>query len=249
MSEDGTLPSYPFSIDEGQSIISMVNPGTLGTNLIYLFLLGITVSSMGSKVRRRNGHDPTKLFERLCADVLRTFWGGATLHSDVMIFGTASATTAGERKFRANIETLCRHLGEGIGWKVDACAPGGGDGGLDLVAWRRFRDKRQGALVGFAQCKTGTHWRDHLTELMPSAFTRDYMQSQLIVDPIRLYMVPSRISRQQWVGATGRAGLLVDRCRIVQYANGVSKKVLKDCKAWLDSLFADQTEVMKAMKP
>jgi hypothetical protein len=75
------------------------------------------------------------------------------------------------------------------------------------------------------------------------------MQSQLIVDPIRLYMVPSRISRQQWVGATGRAGLLVDRCRIVQYANGVSKKVLQDCKAWLDSLFADQTEVMKAMKP
>ena len=65
-------------------------------------------------------------------------------------------------------------------------APRGGDGKLDLmVVWRKFSDGRPGVLAGFAQCKTGIHWRDHLAKLEPAAFSGKFMRQQLIVSPLK----------------------------------------------------------------
>jgi hypothetical protein len=120
--------------------------------------------------------------------------------------------------------------------------PGAGDGKLDIVVWRIFSDGRSGSLVGFGQCKTGIHWKDHLTKLVPRNFCRDYLQSPLIWDPIRIYMVPHRVDGAAWDSHTGAGGLLLDRCRLVQYGYDISDDVLANCRLWLDAALKRQRE-------
>ena len=50
--------------------------------------------------------------------------------------------------------------------------------------------------MGFAQCKTGNSWDKHLTQLNPRTFCRDFMKQPLVLEPVRIYMVPNRISMQ-----------------------------------------------------
>ena len=92
------------------------------------------------------------------------------------------------------------------------------------------------------------HWRDHLTKLVPGVFSREFMRTQLIIDPLRLYMVPARISRHRWKSATGEGGVLVDRCRLVQYGTAIDPQLLLSCKAWFDSVCAEQMDIMKALR-
>jgi hypothetical protein len=219
---------------------------------------------LSSTARKNSVLDPTKVFERLCADVLREFWGGGSDQCDCIVFGTAKvaappsaakpkakakaevkAVPKGAAKkatatniFSQNINHLCSLLREGVGWKPGARSPGAGDGKLDVVVFRRFRDKRAGGLVGFAQCKTGIHWREHLAKLQPRGFCGNYMVAPLLVEPLRIYMVPHRIIANRWDEDTRAGGLLFDRCRIVHYGNSIRVGTLNDCRTWLTEVLA-----------
>ncbi len=232
------ISCYPFElIEHGEVLQKMsVDSAEPDAGLLYLFLLVLARSDMSSPARAKHPMDPTKIFERLCADVLLEFWGGGSDHSNAIVFGTAR--TGSQRTFQAKIDGLCDHLQEGMGWKPDAWSPGAGDGKLDVVVFRRFQDERQGNLVGFAQCKTGIHWREHLTKLQPAAFCHNYMRKPLVVEPIRLYMVPHRINAERWDEDSRAGGLLFDRCRILHYGNLIKRETLDHCRTWLRSALA-----------
>jgi hypothetical protein len=232
------ISSYPFDLFDGNTILQR-KPDAVGSpdaGLLYLFLLVLTRSDMSSRARTQAGIDPTKVFERLCADVLKEFWGGDSEHCNCLVFGTAQR--AEQAGFQRNVTQLCTHLQEGVGWKANARTRGAGDGKLDVVVYRRFRDKRSGGLIGFAQCKTGIHWRQHLTTLQPRAFCQNYMVSPPLLDPMRIYMVPHRIAASRWDEDTTLGGLLFDRCRIVHYGNSISADTLNDCRKWLQAVLA-----------
>ncbi len=252
---------YPFELIDSNSILQKkpAIPAYPDAGLLYLFLLILTRSDMSSTARKNSVLDPTKVFERLCADVLKEFWGGESDHSDSIVFGTAKVAVAkvtakpkGRPKgkttpkpkapavtgFSRNINHLCTTLQEGAGWKSGARSPGAGDGKLDAVVYRKFRDKRPGGLVGFAQCKTGIHWRQHLAKLQPRGFCGNYMVSPLLIDPLRIYMVPHRIVANRWEEDTRAGGLLFDRCRIIHYGNLIKPTILDDCRAWLQAALA-----------
>jgi hypothetical protein len=231
---------YPFNVKGRGAVLERTPPDAVNPDagLLYLFLLALTRADMSSTARKKYPIDPTKIFERLCADVLKEFWGGESEHANAVVFGTAQ--TGGQRSFPTHINGLCGHLKEGIGWKAGARSPGAGDGKLDLVVFRRFRDKRSGSLIGFAQCKTGIHWREHLTKLQPSGFCHNYMLSPLVVDPMRIYMVPNRIVGDRWDEDSRAGGLLFDRCRIVQYGNSIKPETLNDCRTWLQFMLSWQ---------
>jgi hypothetical protein len=229
-----TKSVYPFRVDRRENLLirktktAAVHP----TELLYLFLLVVTRADMSAATRQLLGRDPTSIFERIGAEVLRAFWGRTSQFSNCYVFGTA---TRGLGTFRDKINRLCEDLSEGAGWKTSARSPGGGDAGLDVVAWRRFADGRQGALVGFAQCKTGVNWRKYRPQLQPEPFCRDYMMQPLVIHPFRIYMVPHRVEKNRWESDTGYAGLLFDRCRLVQYGQAVAEPVLADCRVWLNA--------------
>ncbi len=232
---------YPFSLQA--DVLSLKAEYRLRPDYgrVYVFLLAMTLADMGSRARIIGGIDPTKVFEHLCADVLAAFWGGSSIYSGALVFGTARKKRAHNHRFQSNVDHLCSEIGEGLGWRHDATPPGAGDGKLDVVAWRKFPDRRQGGLIGFAQCKTGIHWKKHLTQLQPDAFSRRFMKKQIVVNPVRIYMVPSRIEPSEWETYTGEGGILFDRCRIVHHAANLSPRVRQDCRRWLDAALALQT--------
>lgn len=240
----GATSRYPFRLDRRKNLLMRKNKARRvgSTELLYLFLLLVTRADMSATQRRLSGRDPTAIFEHIGADVLRSFWGRPSRYADSYVFGTA---TRGLGKFRDKIDRLCRDIGEGRGWKSSAWSPGAGDGGLDVVVWRRFADGRPGGLIGFAQCKTGLNWRKHRPQLQPRAFSRDYMLQALVLDPWKIFMVPHRIEKQRWESDTGYGGLLFDRCRLVQYGQSIATAVLKDCHVWLNAVLERERRIKK----
>lgn len=234
---------YPFNLNNSNSLLSVrtdIAPRTK-PGLLYKFLLVASRADMDAR-RKLNGLDPTVLFEQVCASILLNFWGGATNRSGSMVFGTAGTKTAEEKRFQTNIEALCKTLSEGRGFRKDAKSPGFGDGKLDVIVWRIFSDGRAGGLVGFGQCKTGLHWRTHLTKLRPRSFCQKFLQKDLIIEPVQVYMVPHRVDGSEWDDRTSDGGLLLDRCRLVQYGYDISNDVFGNCKLWLDAALERQRQ-------
>lgn len=239
----GPAWEYPFALNPAGNLLSLRRKLTANsrTGLLYTFLLVASRADMDSR-RKLNNLDPTVIFEQLCADILLNFWGGKTELSGSLVFGTARKKAAHNNAFHANIEHLCTQIRDGRGMKAGAKTPGAGDGKLDIVVWRIFSDGRKGGLIGFGQCKTGIHWKDHLTKLQPSNFCRKYFAQPLIIDPVRVYMVPHRVDINDWESHTGEGGLLLDRCRLVQYGHSVSKDVAKNCRTWLNAALDRQRQ-------
>ena len=104
----------------------------------------------GAQARRT---DPTQVFERLCADILLSFWGGKTEYSGSLVFGTARKKSGHNHKFESNIEELCLKLQHEGGMKIGEKPPGAGDGKLDVVVWRVFPDRRAGGLSASANAR------------------------------------------------------------------------------------------------
>jgi hypothetical protein len=233
----GRVWEYPFQINKSGNLLSMrAKLSALSrAGMLYTFLLVTSRADMDSSQRKLENLDPTKLFEQLCADVLLNFWGGKSELSGSLVFGTARKK-AKHNHFHTNVEHLCTQLRDGRGMKPGAKAPGAGDGKLDVVVWRIFSDGRSGGLIGFGQCKTGIHWKTHLTKLQPRHFCSMYLQEPLILDPISVYMVPHRVDGGEWNSHTSEArALLLDRCRLVQYGYDISKDVFGNCRIWLNA--------------
>lgn len=230
--------AYPFEID-GDLLKLSSNPfDGKHSGLVYSFLLAITRASMESKTRSHQSIDPTQLFEELCAGTLCQFWGGRSPLSDVFVTGTSNRTVdVGKKRFPSLINMLSQQLGEGGGFKPYAISPGAGDGGLDLAVWRKFQDKRPGGLVGFAQCKTGDHWRNHLGRNNPRSICQKFFKNRFVLSPLPIYMVPCRVSLEEWEHVMEQhTGILFDRCRIASFGTHLPDPVLTKCESWLKSV-------------
>ncbi|MGD1071440.1 MAG: hypothetical protein ABSB15_14965 [Bryobacteraceae bacterium] len=232
----GRAWEYPFKLNNSTNLLSF--RGKLSAQskagMLYTFLLVASRADMDSQ-RKLDNLDPTAIFEQLCADILLNFWGGKSELSGSLVFGTARKKAQHNHQFHSNIEHLCVNIRDGRGMRADATTPGAGDGKLDVVVWRVFADGRSGGLVGFGQCKTGIHWRTHLTKLQPRGFCTKYFAKPLLIDPVRVYMVPHRVNLAEWDDSTTDGGLLLDRCRLVQYGYDISNGVFGNCRAWLNA--------------
>lgn len=238
---EGRAWEYPFTLNASGNLLSLRAKlsSRSRAGLLYMFLLVASRADMDTH-RKLEGLDPVVIFERLCADILLNFWGGKTNLSGSLVFGTARKKFNHNHRFESKVEHLCRTLREGRGLKAGATLPGAGDGKLDIVVWRIFSDGRAGGLVGFGQCKTGVHWKTHLTKLQPRNFCQRYFQQPLIIDPVRVYMVPHRVDGSEWDNHTGEGGLLFDRCRLVQYGYHISNDVFGNCRVWLNAALERQ---------
>ena len=87
-----------------------------------------------------------------------------------------------------------------------------------MVVWKEFADQRHGKLIGFGQCKTGTHWEKSVHDLVPERFCHKWVRTAPSVMPVRLYFIASRVLDRDWFEACVDAGIFFDRCRILNYA-------------------------------
>lgn len=228
---DACAGCYPFHVgNHGQTARFDAGRCRRASPAIYMYLLLATRLNMNIH-RMYNEIDGTALFEELAAQCARTYLGR---RSRGLVFGTAV-----KGSFAAKVDSLCKCIGEGDGFKNHVggrLAPK--DAKLDVVAWIPFSDGGPSKLIIFGQCKTGTHYRDHLTQLQPDSFFADWCLSTPMVTPTRAFFVAEALSRLRRRGMARDAGILFDRCRIVDFSDAAGQDVLDKIASWTDAAAA-----------
>ena len=222
---DACSGAYPFVVDHGGQSVRFEVKNDNDGHPIYLFLLLATRLNMKND-RQHGGVDGTKLFEELGAQSARCYLG---IRSESLVFGTAAV----DGGFAEKVDDLCRRLGEGDCF-IDRFGGSGKakDDNLDVVAWIPFADRQGSKVILFGQCKTGTHFRDKLTELQPDAFCDSWWLSPPALTPTRTFFVAEALPRVGWGRIASKAGLLFDRCRIVDFSQTVNADVLEKVRTW-----------------
>jgi hypothetical protein len=220
---------YPFELEMQGTVLKYLPDDDSSGAVLYKYLLLSTRLNMKSS-RVHAEIDGTALLEEVTADVLRSYLGGPG-RAKGLVFGTAIGGT-----FREKIDGLCRELGEGGGFSnidgddepVDA-----NDDKLDAVAWVPFVDGQPGQVVVFAQCKTGSSWDEQITQLQPDAFLKRWTRERcFVVEPVRAFVVSESARRTKWKGTSLSAGVLFERCRIVDCGAQVAGELLLRLGTW-----------------
>ncbi len=216
---------YPFDFNPNGTVLSLAQGIDDVRHLAYKYLLLSTRLDM-NKNKIHADIDGTELLEGLAAVTARQYLGA---RAESMIFGTSEDSP----DFPAKIDTLCHRLKEGGGFIArGASARRKKDDKLDVVAWTPFADRREAKLIAFGQCKTGTTWRSRVAQLQPDAFCSKWFQSQLVVNPVRMFFISEALSTVNWRNESVDAGLLFDRCRIVDYCDGLDGVLLQSLESW-----------------
>ena len=222
---------YPFVLDDSGTIVR--RQGHIGgeenaRHAIYKYLLLATRLDMKHD-RLHGGHDGTRLLEELAAESARSYLGS---RSKSMVFGTDASASS----FRNRVNELCRRIGEGGCFRDrDNTASRQQDGKLNVVAWTPFSDRLPGQLIMFGQCKTGTHYKNQLAQLQPDAFCNKWLLENPAVTPTRAFFISEALPRSGWRDSAVDAGVLFDRCRIVDFAHDASADLLARIRGWTEA--------------
>ena len=223
---------YPFVIGEHGYTLHASQKAGNHKHIIYKYLLLATRLNMNAN-RKHANIDGTHLFEELASEAAREYLGA---RAESIVFGTAAGSN-----FPGKVNDLCKRIKDGDQYyKRSSASPR--DGKLDVVAWKHFADRLPGKLIVFGQCKTGTNYRDELTQLQPDVFCRNWLFSPPALTPVRMFFVAEAISRLDWGSVSSEAGLLFDRCRIVDFCDGISEDVLEKVKVWTEAA-AEENEL------
>ena len=217
---------YPFVIDRQGHTLRASQDTENCKHMIYKYLLLATRLNMNDD-RDHAGIDGAHLFECLAAEVGREYLG---TRAESLVFGTASPG-----KFEDKVNNLCRHMKEGGRFSNNYSASMQvKDDKLDIVAWKHFSDQKPGKFIAFGQCKTGTNYRDTLSQLDPDSFCRSWLRFSPAFPPIRMSFVAEAVDRSSLHKMASDSGLLFDRCRIVDFCNcdNIDSNVLRKVATW-----------------
>ena len=223
----GNATGYPFVVSrDGLSLRSR------SAGLVYRFLLLLTVHG---KDAGPSGSHGERLFEELCAESFASYLGKPSAGVSVRVFGFPRRMEP--KGFAEAVDMLCRDLREGMGHRKTPLTKNQKDAHLDVIAWRGFPDGRQGQLIAFGQCSTGTDWRTKLTELQPAGWCRLWMRAQPFINPMKCFFVPRCIERDQWEETNISGGICFDRCRLVWLASLLSNELAEAIVDWTETVW------------
>ena len=224
---------YPFALGKNGSTLHAKQTSDNYKYDIYKYLLLATRLDM-QKNRSHAEIDGTKLLEELAAEVAQSYFGP---RAEKLVFGT-SADSPG---FPAKVNNLCVQMQEGVRFVSRIRSYKNiKDGKLDVVAWIPFADNLPGKLIAFGQCKTGTTYEDALPQLQPDAFCKKWLVQQPVLTPTRMFFLAEALPHFDWDNDSIDAGLLFDRCRIVDYSDDIRVETLKKVAAWTAAAKEDQ---------
>lgn len=197
----------------------------------YVFCLLLSYCDDNKKKVRGIKH--TVIFEQLSCLAAKNYIGG-----EVLRFGSPRKELPSS--FRKALSTVCEKVEE---WSSSSTASTihKKDGGLDLVAWKRFPDRRIGKLILFGHCASGQDWDGKINELQPSDFCSEWLAGEK--SPIvKTFFVPHRLPDEIWAHRAISAKLFFDRCRIAywvkndEFCEGTGQETLTWCETVLERL-------------
>lgn len=221
-----TNGNYPFFAETNIIKLNEEVPPQIKT--IYTFLLLATRENMGSK-RIAADIDGALLFEKLCAVVIRNFFGEK---SQSLVFGTGSGIT---ENFQNKVERLLSELGEkGYQYRIPEYNRNREqDGKVDIVVFIPFSDKKKGQFLAFGQCKTGTSWHSSVTQMRPASFSCNYISPPFLFTPMAIFMVCESFYNNWEIISRDSGGLIFDRERIMEYLpENIDEELISQINEW-----------------
>lgn len=216
---------YPFTINTNS--LSYKKELTRKEAYYVFLLLANRLDMQTEKIQ--GGQNATDLFERLCRCVISEYLGG---HCRCEVFGTS---VNGSFEIKVN-DILSKMVFPG-----HFKEPFGGtgrhkDGGIDLVAWIPFEDKKDSQLIVLGQCKTGSNWEQLLKK---TEFFSKFTTYTPYVNPIYFFFVTEDFGKYKWQERSEDAGVLFDRRRIIEFIptdiNSIDAQLDADIHSWVSA--------------
>lgn len=231
--------SYPFTLDSAGNVLRYLADNQSAGASLYKYLLLSTRLNMKSN-RSHAAIDGTLILEEWGAHVLKNYLGGTKARS--YVFGTSNQG----KTFPEKVNHLHSQINEGGQFaNIDPVPTDANDGKLDVVAWLPFSDRLPGQVVIFAQCKTGTNWKDKVHELQPTNFIKKWMAGRsFIVNPLRAFIISESVNRSNWSSICVDAGILFDRCRLTDCLGDVDASLLQRTNQWVAAAKTSVTPVL-----
>lgn len=219
---------YPFSLDLKGSVLRHDAGANGERSVLYRYLLlGTRLNMKSDRVHAKI--DGAAILEEVAAKALQNYLGAARARS--IVFGTAVSGS-----FPEKVDSLCRELREGVGFEsLDDAPVEANDDKLDAVAWVPFSDGLPGQLIVFGQCKTGSNWDGLMTQLQPDVFIKKWMKGTIVVDPLRAFCISEASDRSRWKGTCATAGILLDRCRLVDFCDNLPPALFDRIRQWTEA--------------
>jgi hypothetical protein len=210
---------YPFG---EESLGIKYTKGSEGT--AYAFMLCISASKPYRAESRYKETD--ELFDSLVLDAIKGYLGN---RSSALRFGSP-ASGARPRNFKDAIVWLARQLTlpSGKGRALSAA----GDGGLDVVAWRPFRDSRPGYLVLLCQCTVQRDWFPKGRDLLEDVWRGwiDFGKHPHLVLAIP-FAIPSAFAK--WDELRRIVHTALDRLRLCELVEGIRLSRESEIQKWV----------------
>ena len=213
--------AYPFSEESSGVRYSVGKAG-----VPYLFMLCISASETYRAEKRQKETD--ELFDELVLDALKACLGPT---SEGERFGSP-ASGSRPKNFRDSIRWIAHrmNLQQGKGNPRTHT----GDGGLDVIAWRPFRDRRSGYMVLLAQCTVERDWFHKARDLQQDAW-RGWID--LGKDPHLVFAIPFVIAAQydKWDELRRLVHTALDRLRLCELLDSVPLRASQAIQKWVAS--------------
>jgi len=219
---------YPFAHDE-----SGIRYATAAQAMPYVFMLAVSTSRPYRDKRRYAETDA--LFDDMVLAALQQYAGAGSVGRRF----AARASGGRPPNFRDAITWLSREmrLPQGRG----SARPTAGDGGLDVVVWRPFRDGRSGFLAILAQCTVQVDWFGKARDL-----ARDVWRGWIDfgMDPHLVLAVPFVIptSYPKWDELRRTVHTVLDRLRLCELLESATSASHSELGKWA-------AKEIKAMTP
>jgi hypothetical protein len=203
---DALADLYPFEVMHGLAIMRRREAKLQNAYATLLFLTPASIARQA--VPGLSTTDMGELLEEIAEQALANLWGQG---GDAVRFGYPSRYGR-PQDFNQAVEWLAKRIGiePGRGYRP----PRRKDGGVDVVAWRRFVDKRPGFPVALAQCtiqeEAFTKTTDIDTRLWATWLAMDS-------DPMSLLVLPGTVRRAgpEWSQLTSVV-TVVERLRLAE---------------------------------
>jgi len=217
---------YPFSAN--QETLTAKNPEVFNWAYIFCLLISYVGVADGTKLRWWKKEKIASLFEELCAEGSKNYIKDEGGVGESLQFGTPRSTWKKEHKYINNaIVFLKEKIKDGdivssVRTRPRRRRGDGGDGGLDIVAWRHFRDLRPGKIIILGQCATA---KNNYMEKIEEAHNFEKQKMRIHTPHLFGFFLPHLLSdrdddyREEWQTIANCPSIPFDRIRIALYGS------------------------------
>lgn len=209
---------YPLIISESRIALNKE-----GNYEFYKFFLLISISKPLRVEKRQNEVD--LLFDESVRKAVESYLGKGT---QSVRFGWPPS---GGRptNFQDAIGWLClkMNLPSGIGKQI----PTTKDGGIDIVAWKPFRDQKRQFLILYVQCTIQIEWFEKATDIIDLLVLGWIDTGKTFLSALAIpFVIPKNFNKRDALSRT--INIVFDRLRLVEFLIDVNSSDLPEVLEW-----------------